>query len=76
MRDKLHWRDLEDWHTYSPEELQELREQAIALANLERARAMRAGLRWLIARVRQPFARLGAHPEGTDVAPSATPHRA
>ena len=72
MRDKLHWSDLEDWRTYSPKELQELQEQAIALADLERARAMRAGLQWLIARVRRPFAR----PEGTDVAPGATPHRA
>ena len=76
MNDRTNFSDTMNWHEYAPDEWYAMQQDMIARAHLERARAVRAGILWLVAAVRRPFARLGTRPEGTDVAPGATPHRA
>lgn len=76
MHDDMDWDDLTARHAYSPEARYVLQQRAIARARLERARAVRGGLLWLIAAVRRPIVRLVARRRRTGVTAGAAPGRA
>ena len=75
MNDTTDLKDTMNWRAYAPDEWYAMQQDAIARAHLERARAVRAGLLWLVAAVRRPIARLFARPKTAGSAP-ATPARA
>ena len=76
MHDDMDCDALMAWHAYTPEAWYALQQQAIARARLERARAVSAGLLWLIAAVRRPIARLMTRHQRAGISADAAPDRA